>query len=207
MFKISVAAEEIELMPLCAFPGEIHVIDREGRDLNQAIAYLKNQEMIGFDTESRPVFSPGQQNHGVALLQLSGPDHAFLFRTQKIGMPKGLCKVMASRDILKIGAAVRDDVRGLQRFNRFDPHGYVDLQCIAWEWGIKDKSVKKLAANILGLKVSKAQQLSNWEAETLTPAQKMYSATDAWVCLEMYRKLLATPKSPLGVQNLEVVGQ
>ena len=134
-------------------------------------------------------------------------DHAFLFRTQKIGMPKGLCKIMASHDILTIGAAVRDDVRGLQRFSRFDPHGYVDLQCIAWEWGIKDKSVKKLAANILGLKVSKAQQLSNWEAETLTQAQKMYSATDAWVCLEMYRKLLNTPKSPRGVQNLEVVGQ
>ena len=207
MFKISIAAEEIEPMPLCAFPGEIHTIDREGQELNRAIAYLKEQEMIGFDTESRPVFSPGQRNHGVALLQLSGPDHAFLFRTQKIGMPKGLCRIMASRDILKIGAAVRDDVRGLQRFSRFDPHGYVDLQCIAWEWGIKDKSVKKLAANILGLKVSKAQQLSNWEAETLTQAQKMYSATDAWVCLEMYRKLLNTPKSPLGVQNLEVVGQ
>lgn len=207
MFKISIAAEEIEPMPLCAFPGEIHTIDREGQELNRAIAYLKEQKMIGFDTESRPVFSPGQRNHGVALLQLSGPDHAFLFRTQKIGMPKGLCKIMASRDILKIGAAVRDDVRGLQRFSRFDPHGYVDLQCIAWEWGIKDKSVKKLAANILGLKVSKAQQLSNWEAETLTQAQKMYSATDAWVCLEMYRKLLNTPKSPLGVQNLEVVGQ
>lgn len=207
MFKISVAAEEIETMPLCSFPGEIHTIDRVGRELNSAIAYLKQQPLIGFDTESRPVFSPGQRNHGVALLQLSGPDHAFLFRTQKIGMPKGLCKIMSSREILKVGAAVRDDVRGLQRFSRFDPHGYVDLQMIAWEWGIKDKSVKKLAANILGLKVSKAQQLSNWEAETLTSAQKMYSATDAWVCLEMYKKLLATPKSPLGVLNLEVVGQ
>ena len=194
-------------MPLCTFPGEIHVIDREGRELNRAISYLKEQKMIGFDTESRPVFSPGQRNHGVALLQLSGPDHAFLFRTQKIGMPKGLCKIMASKDILKIGAAVRDDVRGLQRFNRFDPHGYVDLQSIAWEWGIKDKSVKKLAANVLHRKVSKTQQLSNWEADELTSAQKMYSATDAWVCLEMYRKLLATPKSPLGVENLEISGQ
>lgn len=207
MFKISIAAEEIEAMPLCSFPGEIHTIDREGRELNRAIAYLKEQPMIGFDTESRPVFSPGQRNHGVALLQLSGPDHAYLFRTQRIGMPKGLCKIMSSPDILKIGAAVRDDVRGLQRFARFASHGYVDLQQIAWEWGIRDKSVKKLAANILGLKVSKAQQLSNWEAENLTAAQKMYSATDAWVCLQMYRKLLATPKSPLGVQNLIVSGQ
>jgi ribonuclease D len=203
MFRISFEAEEIESLPLCSFPGEIHVIDREGRDLNRAIAYLKEQEMIGFDTESRPVFSPGQRNHGVALLQLSGPDHAFLFRTQKIGMPKGLCRIMSSGEILKIGAAVHDDVRGLQRFNRFEPHGYVDLQSIAWEWGIKDKSVKKLAANILGLKVSKAQQLSNWEADVLSPAQKMYSATDAWVCLTMYKKLLTVPKSPLGVQNLE----
>ena len=205
MYAISIDKQTINQMPVVTFPGRIHVIYADSQ-VKSAVMALRSAHIVGFDTETRPSFKRGE-HHKVALLQLSGPDHAFLFRTQKFGMPKGLCKVMASRDILKIGAAVRDDVRGLQRFNRFEPHGYVDLQCIAWEWGIKDKSVKKLAANILGLKVSKAQQLSNWEAETLTPAQQMYSATDAWVCLEMYRKLLATPKSPLGVQNLEVVGQ
>ncbi|MBO4446917.1 MAG: 3'-5' exonuclease domain-containing protein 2 [Bacteroidales bacterium] len=205
MFKISVTNEEADRLPLCSFPGEIHIITRPGRDLNRAAAYLASQKMIGFDTETRPVFSPAQKHNNVALLQLSGEDHAFLFRIFKLGMPKCLTKIMSDPSILKIGAAVHDDVRGLQHYANFAERGYIDLQNIAWEWGIKDKSVKKLAANILGLKVSKAQQLSNWEADNLSPAQQMYSATDAWVCLEMYKKLLVAEKNPLTARTLSTL--
>ena len=68
---------------------------------------------------------------------------------------------------------------------------------MVWEYGIKDKSVKKMAAIILDVKISKTQQLSNWEAENLTEAQALYAATDAWVCRAMYQKLLGTEKNPL----------
>ena len=54
-----------------------------------------------------------------------------------------------------------------------------------------------MAAIILGSRVSKTQQLSNWEAEALSEAQQMYAATDAWVCREMYLKLMASEKNPL----------
>ena len=86
MFKISIQAEEIEGMPLGSFPGRIHVIDRNGIEFVKAIAYLRAQKVIGFDTETRPVFSPGQHHNPVALLQLSGPRHAYLFRVGKFGM-------------------------------------------------------------------------------------------------------------------------
>ena len=189
-------------MPLGSFPGKIHVIDKTGLDFVRAIAYLSTQRIIGFDTETRPVFSPGQRHHHVALLQLSGGGKAFLFRVGTMGMSRLLCAIMSNPRIIKVGAAVHDDVRGLQYYRRFEAKGFVDLQKIAYEWGIRDKSVKKMAANILGVRISKSQQLSNWEAEQLSGPQQMYAATDAWVCREMYLKLLQSEKHPLTPEEL-----
>ena len=202
MFKISIAPEEIDSLPLGAFPGDIVVIDKPGLEYEKAVFYLRRQKVLGFDTESRPVFSPGQRNNGVALLQLSGPKKAYLFRLQTLGMRRSLCSILASEKIVKVGAAALDDIRGLQRIHGFKASGFVDLQKIAWEWGIRDKSVKKLAANILGCRISKAQQLSNWEAPALTDAQCRYAATDAWVCREMYLKLLESERNPLSPEDL-----
>ena len=202
MFKISIEPAEIENLPQGCFPGEIRVIDKPGLEYEKAIFYLRRQKLLGFDTESRPVFSPGQRNNGVALLQLSGPKRAFLFRIQTLGMRRSLCSILADKGITKVGAAVMDDVRGLQRYRKFAPAGFVDLQKIAWEWGIRDKSVKKLSANILGVRISKAQQLSNWEAQELSQPQCMYAATDAWVCREIYLKLLDSEKHPLSPEEL-----
>ena len=187
----------MEKLEFASFPGKIHVIDSVGADFNRAIAYLRSQKIIGFDTETRPTFSQDQTRYGVALLQLSGPDKAFLFRINKIGMHRRLCNLMASDKIIKVGAAIHDDIRGLQKKHDFQPSSFVDLQKIVCEWGIRDKSVKKMAAIILGFRVSKTQQLSNWEAGVLSESQCRYAATDAWVCREMYLKLLASEKNPL----------
>ena len=129
-------------------------------------------------------------HYGTALLQLSGKERAFLFRVGKLGMPRRLCRILSSEKIVKVGAAVRDDIRGLQRYNSFKGNAFVDLQQKAEEYGITDKAVKKLSGIILGVRISKSQQLSNWEAETLGEAQKLYAATDAWICREMYLKLI-----------------
>ena len=176
---------------------KIYVIDSVGAEFNRAIAYLRSQKIIGFDTETRPTFSQDQPRYGVALLQLSGPDKSFLFRINKMGMHRRLCNLLASEKIIKVGAAIHDDIKGLQRKHDFVPAAFVDLQKIVWEWGVRDKSVKKMAAIILGFRVSKTQQLSNWEAGVLSEAQCRYAATDAWVCREMYLKLMASEKNPL----------
>ena len=180
-----------------SFPGKIYVIDSVGSQFNRAIAYLRSQKVIGFDTETRPTFSQDQPRYGVALLQLSGPDKAFLFRINKMGMHRRLCNLLASDKVVKVGAAIHDDIRGLRMKHEFVPSAFVDLQKIVCEWGIRDKSVKKMAGIILGFRVSKTQQLSNWEAERLSDAQCRYAATDAWVCREMYLKLQSSEKNPL----------
>ena len=185
-----------------AFPGEIVVIDRQGLAFFRALEYLRRQKVLGFDTESRPNFSPQHHHYGVALLQLSGPDRAYLFRVKSLTLYKRLFKVLADERVVKVGAAVGDDIHGLQRYCDFKPKSFVDLQKIVWEYGVKDKSVKKMAAIILGVRISKTQQLSNWEAEHLSEAQKKYAATDAWVCREMYLKLLGSEKRPLTPEQM-----
>ena len=201
MFIESITPQQIEKLEYASFPGKIHVIDSVGAEFNRAIAYLRSQKIIGFDTETRPTFSPDQPRYSVSLLQLSGPDKSFLFRINKIGMHRRLCNIMASDKIIKVGAAIHDDIRGLQKHRDFVPAGFVDLQKIVWEWGIRDKAVKKMAAIILGYRISKTQQLSNWEAETLSEGQCKYAATDAWVCREMYLKLMKSEKNPLVIEE------
>ena len=190
MFKESITPKELEALEFASFPGKITVIDSVGAEFNRAITYLRSQKVIGFDTETRPTFTPSQPRYDVSLLQLSGPDKAYLFRVNKIGMHRRLCNLLASDKVIKVGAAIHDDIRGLQKLHDFKAAGFVDLQKIGCEWGIRDKAVKKMAAIILGFRISKTQQLSNWEAETLSESQCKYAATDAWVCREMYLKLL-----------------
>ena len=197
MYKISVSPEEIGALELASFPGTIEVIDTDGEAFHRALRYLKRQRVLGFDTETRPTFTPEQLANGTALLQLSGSGKAFLFRLQTLGLPRPLASILANPSIIKVGAATLDDVRGLQKLAKFAPKGFIDLQNIVWEYGIRDKSVKKMTAIILGVKISKAQQLSNWEAEKLSESQQKYAATDAWVCREMYLKLMASEKNPL----------
>ncbi len=179
-------------MPKCAFPGTVEIVDTEEKAV-AACAYLMTQPALGFDTETRPSFRAGVSNR-TALLQLSSSDRCFLFRLSQMKLVREVACVLERGDVLKVGAAVRDDIKGLQKLRWFRPQGFVDLQGIAGEWGIGEKSVRKLAAIVLGSSVSKAQRLSNWEAASLTGAQVGYAATDAWVCLEIYNRLMKEPK-------------
>ncbi len=156
--------------------------------ITQACEYLSTQELIGFDTETRPSFTKGVSNK-VSLLQLASGEKAFLFRLNKIALERPILRLLESRTTLKIGAAIRDDIRGLQQLRQFNPRGFIDLQSLVGNYGIAELSVRKMAAITLGVKISKAQRLSNWEAARLTPAQQLYAATDAWISREIYLKL------------------
>ena len=201
MYIESISPEGIEKLEYASFPGKISVIDSVGAEFNRAIVYLRSQKVIGFDTETRPCFGPNQPRYGVSLLQLSGPEKAFLFRVKNMGMHRRLCNLLSDKRIVKVGAAIHDDIRGLQKLKEFTPGNFVDLQKIVWEYGIRDKSVKKMTAIILGFRISKTQQLSNWEADTLSESQCRYAATDAWVCREMYLKLMKSEKNPLQIEQ------
>lgn len=188
-FAESISVEEIEQLELATFDGPIIVVDKINEDYAEAVDYLSSQTVLGFDTETKPCFQAHQPRNKMALLQLSGPDKVYLFRLHSVGLPKPVAAILADPNIVKVGAAVKDDIRGLQKYTKFTPKSFVDLQIIGQDYGIQDKSVKKMAAIILGIKVSKSQQLSNWEAPVLSGPQLKYAAIDALVCREMYLKL------------------
>ena len=191
-FASTVTVDEIESLEVASFPGEITVVaSAHCEEFDQAIAYLSRQEVIGFDTETKPCFVPKVPRNKMAILQLSGADKAYIFRLQQVGVPPKLAALLGNPNVLKIGAAVHDDIRGLQEYRRFIPKGFVDLQRLAPTYGIEEKSVRKMSAIILKKRVSKSQQLSNWESSHLSDAQLRYAAIDAWICREMYYKLMA----------------
>ena len=194
-FIDKISNEQTALLPAVEFRGEIRIVEHE-RDIAAACKTLAEQPVIGFDTETRPSFRPGV-TFRVSLLQLSTPQLCFLFRLNKIPLAKPILQVLESQDILKIGADVAGDLRSLRQIRHFRDAGFVDLQTIAPQWGIGEKSLRKLSAIVLGQRVSKAQRLSNWEAATLTDKQQLYAATDAWVCTRIYEQLLRTPKKPI----------
>lgn len=188
--KKSISKEELSELELGHFEGDIHIIDSPDQ-LPGAIDYLKKQAVLGFDTETRPSFKKGQVNK-VALLQLSTLEKAYLFRINSIGLPKELVKLLSSDSVEKVGAAIRDDIKILQDINHFKPNGFIELQEFVKNFGIENFGLKKLAGLVLGFRISKSQRLSNWEADKLTPSQMRYAATDAWVSLKIYHRLLKT---------------
>lgn len=180
--------DRINDLPRALFDGRIEVVQSEA-EAERAVEILEKATIIGLDTETKPVFNGRRQNK-VALLQVSTHDVCFLFRLNMIGLPECITRLLSNESILKIGLSLQDDFRQLRQVRSFSPGGYVELQDFVKGFGIQDLSLQKLYANILGGRISKGQQLTNWEADVLTDAQKGYAATDAWACILLYEQMV-----------------
>lgn len=191
-FQPTIDNDTVATLPAARFPGRIVIVDSE-EQIDAACEELSRHKVIGFDTETRPSFRAGV-SYKVALLQLSTEDTCYLFRLSRIRLTNRILKLLGSRQILKVGADVAGDIRSLHALRSFHADGFVDLQREATRWGIEEKSLRKLSAIVLGERVSKAQRLSNWEAESLTEQQREYAATDAWVCIKILHALEQSAK-------------
>lgn len=193
-FANRITKEEVNALPVVGFEGEVVVIDRP-EQVAEAVSYLKSQKVIGVDTEARPSFTRGV-HYPTALVQIASRERCYLFRLTHVGMPEELCGIFADSNICKVGLAFRDDLNGLRRRRQFVPRNCVDLQSLVGRWGIQDLGLQKIFAICFGKKISKAQQLTNWENSHLTPEQARYASTDAWATLEIYLLLQNTPPLP-----------
>ena len=188
IYKENISVEELAEHELSWFKGEIVVVDNL-ETFYQVFPRLLTSDLLGFDTETRPTFKKGRKNK-VSLIQLSSEDLACLFRINKIGLPDELIQLLSNPSLKKAGVAVHDDIRFLTGIRKFVPDGFVDLQNFVKDFGIQSSGLKKLAAIVLGFRISKRQQVTDWEAEQLSEAQQIYAATDAWVCYQIYKKLV-----------------
>jgi ribonuclease D len=187
MFEPTITKDTVNTLPVCTYTGKIVVVDTPEK-CTEAVAFLNQQAIIGFDTETRPSFIKGIQ-HKVSLLQLATNDICFLFRLNLIGIPKELVVLLQNKNIQKVGVAIDNDKMSLRKLKVTKLDGFIDLQKIVGQFGIQDISLQKMYAILFGKKISKSQRLSNWESATLTKEQQEYAAIDAWASLEMYLKL------------------
>jgi len=192
MYKENITVEEIAEHELSWFKGEIVLVDNI-KIFHEVFPRLLGSDLLGFDTETRPTFKKGKKN-SVSLIQLATAELACLFRINKIGIPDELIDLLSDPSITKAGVAVHDDIRFLKGVKKFSPDGFIDLQNLVKEYGIQSSGLKKLSAIVLGFRISKRQQVTDWEAEQLTEAQLVYAATDAWVCHQIYKKLMNVHK-------------
>ena len=178
---------KIAALPRVLFKGRIVVVLTE-RDADKAVRYLLSQPILGVDTETRPSFKKGE-THQVALLQVSSYDVCFLFRLNQLGMSPSVKRLLEDTRVPKIGLSLRDDFLSLHKLGDFNAGYFIDLQDHMREIGVEDLSLQKLYANFFAQKISKREQLTNWEADILSDKQKGYAATDAWSCIMLYEEL------------------
>lgn len=177
----------ISALPRVTFQGEIKVIEKE-EDAAAAVDFLLSQDILGVDTETRPSFKRGV-SFIVALLQVSTLDVCYLFRLNKLGLSPSVIRLLTDKVVPKIGLSWHDDLMQLHKRGDFEPGLFVDIQDVSSDFGIIDLSLQKLYANLFHQKISKSQRLTNWEAVELREAQKVYAATDAWACINLYNEL------------------
>ena len=177
----------IPTLPITFFEGDVIVVDRPEM-VAEAAAYLRQHNVLGVDTEARPSFKRGV-HYPTALVQISTLQRCYLFRLTHVGMPVEIAQIFADPNICKVGLAFKDDINGLRRRRDFKPANCIDLQAIVCKYGIMDLGLQKIFAIIFGKKISKAQQLTNWENSHLTPEQARYASTDAGATLSIYLAL------------------
>jgi len=192
MYQNEISKEEVAALELIQYEGPIHVIDSQ-EAFDEAIKEIKKEHLLGFDTETRPSFKKGKV-YPTSLIQITSLEQAWILRVSRIGYPAALLELLSGESPLKIGLGLQDDLRRLRADFQFEPRGFLDLQHYVEAFRIDEKGLKKISGIVLNRRISKSQQVSNWDADALSEAQLRYAATDAWICLMIYNSLRASIK-------------
>lgn len=187
MFPLSITKDEVMDRPLKSYEGKV-VIAADQKSTEQAIAEINQFDVVGFDTEAKPTFQKGQIRN-ISLIQVATEEKVYLLRTNHIGVIDSLHDLLQNPKIIKVGIGLLDDFNLLDRLRPFEPDGFLDLNDTFQELGAENIGARNLAAMVLGIRISKSAQTSNWEVDQLAQKQIRYAATDAWICLEIHKKL------------------
>ncbi len=171
-------------LPVLRYEGAVRLVATPG-DLAAAMADIRTESAVGFDTETRPAFRKGE-SYLPCLAQAATARAVYLFQLQQQDFSAPMAEMLSSERIVKAGVSVADDLRNLKKLFPFDENAVVDLGTVAKRHGLKQTGVRNLAGIFLGLRIPKGTKTSNWAAPRLSPQQIAYAATDAWACRELY---------------------
>lgn len=184
---LSISKDEINSLPIERYQGKVHLVTSR-RQVKPAVRRLKQESILGFDTETRPSFRKGD-SYLPSLVQLAGEKAVYIFHLECIGFPDELKEILSTPDIVKVGVALDYDVKKLRQLSDFEPGGFKGMEPLAREVGIRNQGLRGLAAIALGIRIAKGAQCSNWSRKELSKSQIDYAATDAWVSREIYLAL------------------
>ena len=182
--SIKITKDEINALPMRAYEGTVQLVDTDAK-VGPAVEALLEEDILGFDTESKPSFKRGE-NHPAALLQLGGASQVYLFQLLKLENLGPIWGLLANPEVSKVGVAIADDIKKLQERQPFHPAGFIEIADVTQQAGILNTGLRSLAGLLLGFRISKRAQVSNWAKADLSPAQVQYAATDAWVSRQLF---------------------
>ena len=187
MFPLSISKDEVMERTLSRYEGKIIVVN-QAEKIDEVLDALSKEDIVGFDTEAKPTFKKGQRRR-ISLVQIATSNTVYLLRIKDSGIRNKLKAFFENESIKKVGIGLIDDFQLLKEIRSFDQQGFIDLNDTFTELGAENIGARNLAAMVLDIRISKSAQTSNWEAEQLSEKQLRYAATDAWICIEMYKKL------------------
>ncbi len=179
-----ISREELANLPIRRYEGEVCLVSTP-RDLERAAADIREELVVGFDTETRPAFRKGEV-YLPCLAQAATARAVYLFQLREPAVFEELAGVLAEPRIVKAGVAMADDLRALRLLFPFKEQTVLDLGIVARRCGYKQTGVRNLAGIFLGFRIPKGARTSNWAAAKLSAAQITYAATDAWACRELF---------------------
>lgn len=184
----AISKDDLNKLPIKAYAGPIRLInDRE--QVSECVKILGREKIIGFDTETRPAFERGV-SYPPALMQLATHSEVFVFQLHAIGGLGSLRSIMENADIIKAGVALSDDIKQLNDCWKFKPRRFIEIGTMAKTLGCKQTGLRSLSGLLLGFRISKKEQRSNWARPNLSRSQIVYAATDAWVSRELYLHIM-----------------
>lgn len=181
---VAISPEEMSELPIRRYEGPVHVIEGQP-DLQHAMQDIFEESVVGFDTETRPAFRPGE-SYLPSLVQFATASAVYLFQAQQQGLFGAMREILSSEKAMKVGVSVNDDLHALRKLFEFDERSVMDLGKVAKGHGLKQTGVRNLAGMFLGIRIPKGAKTTNWAARRLTSRQIEYAATDAWACREIY---------------------
>ena len=182
---VKLSKNEINALPLIQYEGDIEILTSKD-NIQAAINDLKNYDIIGFDTETKPTFVKGPLNPP-SIMQLACDDKVYIFQFDNDEIFKQLSLILSNKNITKCGVSVDRDLIELMYLSPFDPISFIDLGNIAREKEIPHHGLRGLVAMFLKHRISKGSQTSDWSRIILSDSQISYAATDAWVSLELFK--------------------
>ena len=181
---LSISRDEVNALPIRRYEGEVCVVS-SAHEAAAALADILQEPMVGFDTETRPAFRPGE-SYPTSLAQVATARAVYLFQVRHREVAAAVADAIASEHVVKAGVGLADDLKAFRKLIGFAEKSIVDLGTVATRHGLGQTGVRNLTGLFLGFRIPKGTKTSNWARSQLTPQQIVYAATDAWACRELY---------------------